>query len=823
MGEVYRARDTRLDRIVAVKVSKENFSERFEREARAVAALNHPHICTLYDVGPNYLVMEYIEGSPLKGPVPLDQALRHAAQICDALDAAHSKGLTHRDLKPGNILLTKSGVKLLDFGLAKRKPIAGADDKTLTLPLTGAGQIVGTLFYMSPEQLQGKEVGPESDIFSFGLVLYELLTGKRAFDGKNSASVIAAILERPAPSVADIAPAALDRVLRKCLAKDPERRWQSARDLRMELEWIGTTSEEASSKYRRSAPLVIALAIVSLLAAGLGYIAYRHTTEEAPRVLKVSVLPPEKATSARPSVSPDGKSIAFSTISGNITQIWVRDLDSLSAHPLPGTEHQSQGAPLWSPDGRRLSFLAGGKLKSVEVTGGPALEICPVSSYIGGSWGKDYIVFGTATGIVRVPQSGGVPTPITVPPPGNLNGNPWFLPDGRHFLYGEGTLLADQAIYVADVESTDPAKNRRKVLAGAAAVAYSQNRILFLRGGTLMAQRFDTGSLEVSGDAEAVAENVDSIGGVASYGVSQNGVLAYMSGGQGNLQLTWYDRAGKPLRTVGTPGFGFTAALSPDDMTVAFERLNQTSGDGVLLLDARGGESRITSGGGFNAYPIWSSDGSQIAYYSLRGGIGSTYVKPRNGIGKEQPIRQVPGFDFPADWSPDGRIIMSVNAPKTKFDIWVAPTSGDGEPFPYLDSEFNERAAKLSPNGQWLAYVSDENNRNDVYLQSFPKRGGEIPVSTSGGDLPIWSRDGTELFYISADMKMTAVDIKRTGNVMQAGVPKTLFPVRIGPSLGHGYAYDVSKDGNFLIPTPVQPSGGVPFTVLVNWTAGLKK
>jgi serine/threonine protein kinase len=341
MGEVYRARDTRLDRIVAVKVANEKFSERFEREAQAVAALNHPHICTLYDVGPNYLVMEYIEGTPLRGPLQLDQVLKYSAQICDALDAAHSKGITHRDLKPANILLTKSGaVKLLDFGLAKRKPIAKYGEETLTMALTGTGQIVGTLYYMSPEQLQGQDAGPESDIFSFGLVLYEMLTGKRAFDGKTSASVIAAIMERPAPSVADVAPTALDRALSRCLEKDPQRRWRSAWDLKAELEWIGIDHSVAvAARKGFGVGRMLPWALAVLLALALGFVAYRHTTEEAPRVLRMSILPPEGITlpaNGVPALSPDGRKLAFAANGRGKTSLWVRDLIRSPLGSFPG-------------------------------------------------------------------------------------------------------------------------------------------------------------------------------------------------------------------------------------------------------------------------------------------------------------------------------------------------------------------------------------------------------------------------------------------------------------------------------------------------------
>jgi eukaryotic-like serine/threonine-protein kinase len=828
MGEVYRARDTRLDRIVAVKVCKENFSERFEREAQAIAALNHPHICHLYDVGPNYLVMEYIEGTALKGPLPLNRALEYAAQICDGLDAAHSKGITHRDLKPANILVTKSaGVKLLDFGLAKQsRDRKGAEkDETLTIALTGEGQIVGTLYYMSPEQVQGKDAGPESDIFSFGLVLYEMLTGKRAFEGKNSASVIAAILERPAPSVANVAPAALDRAMQRCLEKDPEQRWQSARDLRLLLDEIaGDRSLTVAAQKGSRFGLVIAWAVAAVLALGLGLVGYRYATEEAPRMVKMSVLPPEKATSSVRAVSPDGKSIAFRAILDGKDQIWVRDLNTLAARPLPGTEGGL--GPFWSPDGRWIGFDADGKIKKTEVAGGPVLTLCDGFSFEGGSWGKDYIIFATARGIMRVSPSGGEPEAVTAAAEGELQAEPWFLPDGRHFLHtATAPDLRQPAIYAGDVESKDAPKNRRRVVVAAISPRYSQGYVLFMRGRTLMAQPFDTGGLETRGDAAPVAEQVDSRGGIlGSYGVSQNGVLAYSSGAEGNAQLTWYDPSGKPVGTAGTPGQILSSAVSPDGSTVAFARVDQNGTGDVWLLDlARGSESRFSFGPTFNMYPVWSPDSKTIAFYSRREGTTSIYAKARDGVGQEQALDKTPGIRVPLDWSRDGRYIVELVAdPKTKDDIWILPLFGDRRSFVYLNGEFNEGDAKLSPNGQWLAYASDETGRSEVYLQTFPKPGGKIQVSTNGGDLPLWSPDGKELYYIGADRKLMAVEIKTSGSLIQPGTAKALFPV-LGAGPGSYFAYDVSKDGRFLIATPVQQSSNVPITVVVNWAAGLKK
>jgi len=557
MGEVYKARDTRLDRIVAIKVSKTEFSERFEREARAIATLNHPHICQLYDVGPNYLVMEYIEGAPLKAPLQLDQTLKYAAEICDALDAAHTKNITHRDLKPANILVTKAGVKLLDFGLAKLGPgpAVKAAEGTMTMALTGKGETLGTFQYMSPEQINGQEAGPQSDIFSFGLVLYEMLTGKRAFDGSTPASVIAAILERPAPSVADVAPPALDRVLKRCLEKDPENRRQSARDLKVELEWIGAAAESgetvpatAPSRSRLGWALVAVLAVV---AAGASFIAWRSTRPvEEPRVLKVSVLPPEKVALLGdiPAVSPDGRRVAIPAALDGKTSLWVRDLASLDARALPGTEGAS--LPFWSPDSRFLGFFANGELKRTDAAGGPVVNLCDAPVGRGGTWNQnDVILFVPATGsaVFRVPAAGGTPMPVTTinaQEPGHRN--PWFLPDRRHFLYTAygRDLATSPTVYVQDLDT----KGRHALILASSNVVYASGHLLFLKDLILMAQPFDVGKLQITGDAVPVAEQVGyaALDIRAYFSSSQNGVLVYASattsGAQGYSQLTWFDR-----------------------------------------------------------------------------------------------------------------------------------------------------------------------------------------------------------------------------------------------------------------------------------------
>jgi eukaryotic-like serine/threonine-protein kinase len=832
MGEVYKARDTRLDRVVAVKVSKTEFNERFEREARAIAMLNHPHICQLYDVGPNYLVMEYVEGAPLKGPLPLDQALKYAAEICDALDAAHKKNITHRDLKPANILVTKSAVKLLDFGLAKLGTSLNADEGTMTLALTGKGEILGTFQYMSPEQINGQEAGPQSDIFSFGLVLYEMLTGKRAFDGSTPASVIAAILERPAPSVADVAPPALDRVLERCLEKDPEQRWQSARDLKAELEWIGNAPQPgniAPSPWRlgwiSAAVLGLALIVVGVLfwrAAGPG---------KPPRVLKMSILPPEKSALLDdiPAVSPDGQRVAFiARLGGNIS-LWVRDLSSLDALSLPGTEGAS--LPFWSPDSRFLGFFANGKLKKTEAAGGPVQTLCDAPIGRGGTWNRnDVIVFAPELlgGLFRVPAAGGTPVPVTsvnTQEPGHRF--PWFLPDGRHFLYTAYAQSREKyTAYVADLES----KTRRPLIPAASNVVYAwPGYLLYLRELTLMAQPFDASKLQTTGDAVPVAEQVGytAIDLRAYFSTSENGVLVshsrVASSTSGNSQLTWFERSGKMSGTVGPPGELFGASISPNGNSVATTRGDpQTGIFDIWLYDlVRGTNSRFTSNP-YNVYPVWSPDSSHIAFFSSPGPITAVYQRATNGAGQDE-ILDSARVKIPVDWSKDGRYIVeqSLADTKTGSDIWVLPLFGDKKPIPYLQTAANEAAAKLSPNGQWLAYQSDESKRNEIYVTTFPQPGGKWQVSTNGGSYPVWSRDGKELYYVSSDEKMMAVELK-AGQTFDAAVPKPLFGVRTDLTL-FGDGYDVGKDGRFLIPVSVEQRGTTPITVVVNWPGALKK
>jgi Tol biopolymer transport system component/predicted Ser/Thr protein kinase len=838
MGEVYRAKDTKLGREVAIKILPESFANdpdrlaRFEREAKVLAALNHPNIAQIYGVEQRALVMELVEGETLKGALPLEAALNYAKQIADALEAAHEKGIVHRDLKPANIMITPSGVvKVLDFGLAKTADVSStssdpSQSPTFTISPTRAGVIMGTAPYMSPEQARGKPVDRRADIWAFGVVLYEMLTGRRLFDGETTSDILAAVLTKE-PDLTKV-PAKVRRLLQSCLQKDPKQRLQAIGDWRLLLESAPLAKDVHDSKL----PWAVAAA-VTIGALVLGYLYFRRAPEK-PRVFKLSVQPPEKVTFesfSLPAVSPDGRRLAFATGTAGRDGLWVRDLDSLaaSARVLPGTQRASH--PFWSPDSRYIAFFADRRLKKIDVAGGPALPLCAGGLFPpGGTWSKNDVILFTSdqNGVVlRVPAAGGSAMPVTVLDPAlaeTSHNFPWFLPDGRHFLYtAVSTDPEKNAVYVGDLDS----KSRHRILAANSQAVYAPpGYVLFLRERTLMAQPFDAGKAVTTGDPIPIAEQVDYFrdawGNINTvFSSSQNGVLAYNSGGSGNdLQLTWFDRSGRAAGTVGAPGMMRFPTVSPDGNTVAADRLDPQTGFFDLWLHdlKRGTSSRFTFDSKTNDSPAWSPDGRHIAFRSTRDGLGNLYQKAIDGTAPEEALDKSLRSMRPSDWSRDGRyIIEGVSDPKTKGDIWVLPLFGDRKPFPYLQTDFSENDGKLSPNGQWLAYFSDETGRFEVYVQTFPTPGGKWQVSTNGGALPVWSRDGKELFFSGLDRKIMVAEAKG-GAKFEVSVPKPLFEMRSGPT---GW-FDVSKDGRFLIPTPAEQSS-VPITVVVNWTAGLKK
>jgi Tol biopolymer transport system component/predicted Ser/Thr protein kinase len=868
MGEVYRARDTRLNRIVAIKVlpthlaDRPELRERFEREARTIGSLNHPHICTLHDIGHqdgiDYLVMEYLEGETLaqrlmKGSLPLEQVLQYAIEIADALDKAHRKGVTHRDLKPGNIMLTKSGTKLLDFGLAKLKQeVAPANVQLSELPtapdpLTAQGTIVGTLQYMAPEQLEGKEVDARTDIFAFGVVIYEMATGKRAFEGKSQASVISAIMSSDPPpmsSLQPMTPPALDRVAKKCLAKDPEERWQNAHDLMSELKWIAEGGSQVTS-----APTVPAKAIRTLgwreliLGAGalllVAAIASLATWNLKPTPLRpvsrlVVNLPPGQVLAGfdnghAVAVSPDGTHLAYVARQGGAQQLYLRAMDSLEAKPIPGTEGAVN--PFFSPDSQWVGFFAGGKLKKVSVSGGEALTLGDAGvTPPGASWGsQEMIIFApTLVGVLRqVSDAGGTPQPLTRREKGEVSHRwPDFLPGGKAVLFAAGATNTNWTNAQVAVQSVGTGERRNLVQGGMYPRFAPSGHLVYAQGGSLMAVPFDPQRLTVTGAAVPVVEGVlqSPFSGAAQYSFSATGSLVYVSGGVQATQrrLVWVSRNGAeqplaaPMRTYQFP------RLSRDGRRVAMEIAEKETQ--VWLYDlSRETLTRLTFGGKTNANPSWRPDGKRIVFQSNKEGPSNLFWQLADGSGGLERLTTSEYPHAPNSWSPDGQLLAFIEVnPTTGYDIWVL-RMGDRKAQPFLLTPFNESVPQFSPDGRWLAYISDESGRFDIYVQPYPGPGGKWQISTEGGMEPVWNHNGRELFYRSGD-KMMAVEIA-TQPSFAAGKPRMLFEGPYLPTPATFPNYDVSPDGQrFLMLKPIeQAMGPTQINVVLNWFEELKR
>ena len=867
MGEVYRARDTRLERTVAIKILPARLSsdaahkQRFEREAKAISSLNHPHICVLHDIGHqdgvDYLVMECVEGETLakrleKGPLPLEQVLKLGMQVADALDRAHRSGVVHRDVKPGNIMLTPTGAKLLDFGLAKPAvPLTtGATltaAATQTTPATREGTIVGTFQYMSPEQVEGKELDGRSDIFSLGAVLYEMLTGQRAFQGQSQLSVASAILEKePAPisTVKPLTPPALDHAIRRCLAKDPEERWQTARDVGLELKWIaeaGSQSGAAAPLKERSRnsqrPMMAALAVTAAAAVTLGVLYASRPAPDA-RVARAYIRPmPDSSfiftgTAAGFALSPDGRLLAYvaSTPDGK-SVMWVRPIDSSQAQPLAGTDGATY--PFWSPDSRFIGFFAGGKLKKIESSGGPPFTICDASDGRGATWNQDGDILLTPTvntSLFRVSSSGGPLMQVTTLDASKIETThrwPFFLPDGRHFLYFTGSVFSPRdtltnSIMLGSLDS----KESKLLLHSHANAIYNSGHILFLRQFTLMAQPFDTRSLQLTGDPIPIADPVQEGRSVAKgvFSASEDGLLTYVEGASGaDRQLEWFDRNGKQVGMI--PGADAYAGvrISPDGKKIAYYL--DSSGYDVWNYDlARGVKTPMTFGSGSgqgNLYPVWSPDGRRIVYTSYRNGKYGLYLKASDGSGSEELLLDaVDRIRFSTDWSPDGKFLTYIEGAQGGWAIWMLPFDGERKPYLFRKSDFAEREASFSSDGKWAAYCSNESGEYKVYVVPFPGPGGKWQVSPAGGCGPRWRRDGKEIFYLSSDNKMMATEVKANGSSLEVGATHALFGTRPYGVFGR---FDVSADGQrFAIPYEAgQPSAAI--TLVVNWPAALKK
>ncbi len=860
MGEVYKARDPRLNRTVAIKVlpahiaERPDLKQRFEREAQTVAGLNHPHICVVHDVGQHdgidFIVMEYLEGETLadriaKGPVPFDQLLTYGIQMADALDKAHRHGVTHRDLKPGNVMLTKTGLKLLDFGLAKvNQPTALSSPSLVPTmategqPLTAEGTLLGTLQYMSPEQLEGKEADARSDIFAFGSILYEMATGRRAFEGKSQVSLIAAILEHEPPPVSalqPVAPPLFDEVIKICLAKNSDDRWQSAADLLHELKLLvrygslGTPTAKGTRK-REVAAWAAAAVLLIVSVSGFAFLARRDAPEPAKASFEVQT--PAAPSPLHIALSPNGSHLA-AIVPGesSVSALWVRPIEHLAGQVLPGTNNAS--FPFWSPDGRFIAFFADGKLKKVDIFGAPPQTLSDAVSGHGGTWNREGVILfapTVASPLVRVAASGGVPTPVTELDKSReevAHRHPHFLPDGIHFVYAAISSRAEESgIYLGSLNSKE---TRRLLSANVEAEFAPPNHLLFMRENTLMAQPFDPDLLELSGDPFPVVESVGTNTGnsVAGFTVSENGMLAYrIGGGTTSLPLLWIDRSGKTEGNIGNPGLYENPKLSPDGKRLAVFRRDGGAGDIWITDLERGNSSRFTFDAGSDNFPLWSPDGSRIVFASNRdGSVLNLYQKSSGGTGEDELLLKTAGNKVPTDWSADGRYILyEENDPNSRFpDLWVLPLSGDRKPIRFLATPFNENGATFSPDAHWIAYTSNETGRDEVYVQSFPATGAKWQISTNGGRRPRWRPDGKELFYDTQGGELWAADLTGTvpGSDFKAGTPQSLFTGLVNFGRNN---YEVLPGGRrFLVLGQSQQTAGgpPPIVVVLNWKSGV--
>jgi Tol biopolymer transport system component len=868
MGEVYKARDTRLNRTVAIKVLTDEWTgdpamrQRFEREAKTIAALNHPHICTLHDVGHeesgatggavDFLVMEHLEGETLahrlaRGAMPLAEALPIAISIADALDKAHKQGVVHRDLKPANVMLTKHGPKLLDFGLAKANAglsaAAGLGTALGTMLPTAAsvttpGTILGTVQYMAPEQLEGKDADSRTDIFAFGVVLYEMVTGRKAFQGMSKTLLMSAILTADPPPLAEaqpMSPASLDHLVRRCLAKDPEERWQDAHDLLIQLRWIagrGTQASAAPVLTARQRATRTAGAAAVVLAGALAFPAAMYLWK--PDVEEFQFRSPIVGISQQDvAVSPDGQTLAFAA-SAPDRSLYVRPVRSIDSKKIAGTDDASQ--PFWSPDSRSIGFVAGGRLKTVSVEGGAPKDVAPIADFSGGAWSEDgVILFGTSKGIMRVSAQGGTPELVTTPGK-DETGHLWpaFLPGGERFVYLAWTAQpGGRALFAAALGS----KDRTRVMDAESNAVYAEpGYLLFHREASVFARSFDPDAPDSAGDPIHLADGVvfDAASGRGAFGASQTGTLFYVQGtaatggtGRGgtveNAQLGWLNRRGGFIAAAGDTGTYGDFDLSTDGRLIAVTRVDQgATGSDIWVVDwERGGVATpITRDPAEDRDPVWSNDGSRVAYTSLRKGNRDIYVRNANGTGPETPVVESPAEEVVSAWSSDGRYLIYVSGLTTESDdIYALPIKPDGTPDgkPLLipTGPGQKGMAQLSHDGKWLAYATDESGTAQVVVTSFPDGKEKIPISKDGGGQPRWKRDGRELYYrLPSDNTIMVVQISVAGSKLTAGVPRTLLrPIVNAPPTRAPFRHQlaVNADGSrFLVRVPPQfaASGG---------------
>ena len=877
MGEVYRARDTRLNRSVAIKILPEHLAakpdagERFEREARAISSLNHPNICQLYDVGSQdgtrYLVMELLEGETLadrlrRGPLPIEQVLRYGAEIARGLAAAHHFGVVHRDLKPANIMLTKSGAKLMDFGLAKgmaaANPVSAELTATMTsphpTPLTTQGTIVGTFQYMAPEQVEGKEADARSDIFSLGTVLYEMACGRRAFDGKTLVSVAAAILEKepePIRTVQPLTPPALERLIRKCMAKDPDDRWQNASDLASELKWIAEGGEASGTYIAPSLPKRgmserIAWIVASLgVSAALALAGLHFSSHEQKKVVRSQIDAPSKVqfnfvgdNSGPPEISPDGTRLVFSAKVNGKSLLYLRSIGKLSLDALPGTEDAV--FPFWSPDSRSIAFFAGGKLKRVDIAGGPAVIVCDAPLGRGGAWGSSGIILFAPhfnSPLFKVPASGGAPVAATqLDAKFTTHRWPKFMPDGQHFVYLAANHSSPSGPNTALFLGSLDGKTSRQLMASRSNAIYASGYLLYVRDSTLVARALDYKSGQFTGQETVLNDDVQVDASVwrGSFTASDEGTLVYQPGAATTaMTLSWRDRSGKEIGQLSVPDSYHQIELSPDDKKVVVSLGEPLAALWTLDLE-RNTRTRLTFGNENDSNPVWSPDGSRIAF-TRGGGVASEgglvlLSKASNGAGAEKQVLQLdPANGLQQalyDWSPDGRYLMfrtGTTAIGTGFDLWVVPLFGEGKPFAYETAAGDQTLAQFSPDGRWVAYVSTETGRSEIFVAPFPPNGAKYQVSTEGGTMPRWRRDGKELFFGGlGSSRLIAAAVSGKGPNFEVNGIRPLFDTNnMSPNIASAQ-YDVTADGQRFLAITTGDAGTLPLTLVQNWTAELR-
>ncbi len=881
MGQVYRARDTTLQRDVALKVLPAAFVRdpdrlaRFSREARILAALNHPHIAAIYgferslggaDQAIHALVLELVEGPTLadriaRGPLPFDEALPIARQIAEAVEAAHEQGIIHRDLKPANIKLRPDGVvKVLDFGLARALDSAGGatgptpgleHSPTVTSPaMTAAGMILGTAAYMSPEQAKGRAADKRSDVWAFGCVLFEMLTGTRAFSGDDVSDTLAAIL-RAEPDWTTLpvgTPRSIIRLLKRCLEKEHRRRLPAIASARFDIDeaLAGGEGEHISDggqswRWGRSTPwMIVGALLVGVIGGTLvtWRSAQRGSTDA--RVIQFTIPAPENTILAgyiRPgyptsqpqfALSPDGRHVVIVANRHGVESLWLRSIDSSEIRMLAGTEGAAH--PFWSPDSRSVAFFATGRLKKLAISGGPPITICETGEGRGGTWNRDdVIVFKSerpwtevagSRGLQRVSSGGGhVTTATTVEEP-NVTSHAWpyFLPDGEHFLYVTVSATNDWETWVGSLRSSEATR----IGATQSAVIYAAGHIFFSREGSVLAQRFDTVARRTIGDPFPVASAVGRgrIGDV-SFSASDTGTIVHAPAVRSSMtQLTWIDRTGRRLGTAGEPARNAAFALSNDARWIVVTRDGEIDQQHLWLIDTASNlSSQFTFGQSVSSLPVWSPDGTRVAFASGATSVGlDIFQKPRHGGGSDERLVQREGNELPSDWSRDGRFLLFTQVNARDLDFWVLPLSGERKPFPLTETPSQEEGATFAPDGRWVAYQSDESGQDEIYVQPFPSTGAKFRISRGGGRAPQWRGDRKELFYFAPDGSMTAAPIA-LGAEVTVGVPQGLFATEYNRRRGRRF-FGVTRDGQrFLVPVYQDPLPTTPLTVIVNWPA----